>query len=66
MKKYRIIQRDAICDDIVMSQKVWDGMDEDQALETLLMFQSNTPDKKYEIEEYYPEANRIGRDPDLH
>ena len=56
MKKYRIIQKDILCN----------GMDENEALETLLMFQSNTPDKKYEIEEYDPEANRIGRDPDLH
>tara|TARA_R110002020_G_scaffold154883_1_gene335579 strand:+ start:23 stop:193 length:171 start_codon:yes stop_codon:yes gene_type:complete len=56
MKKYRIIQKDILCN----------GMDENEALETLLMFQSNTPDKKYEIEEYDSEANRIGRDPDLH
>tara|TARA_Y100000590_G_scaffold327609_1_gene371950 strand:+ start:822 stop:992 length:171 start_codon:yes stop_codon:yes gene_type:complete len=56
MKKYRIIHTDILCD----------GMDKNQALETLQMFQSNTPNKKYEIEEYYPEANRIGRDPDLH
>ena len=58
MKKYRIIQKDILCD----------GMEKNEALETLQMFQSNTPDKKYEIEEYNlnPVANRMGRDPDLH
>ena len=56
MKKYRIIQKDILCD----------GMDKTEVRETLQMFQSNTPDKKYEIEEYDPEANRMGRDPDLH
>ena len=57
MKKYRIIQKDDI---------LCDGMDENEAREALQMFQSTTPDKKYEIEEYDSEANRIGRDPDLH
>ena len=57
MKKYRIIQKDDI---------LCDGMEEKDALETLQMFQSTNPDKKYEIEEYDPEANRMGRDPDLH
>ena len=56
MKKYRIIQRDILCE----------ALEKNEALETLQMFQLNTPDKKYEIEEYDPEANRIGRDPDLH
>ncbi|SVE16255.1 uncharacterized protein METZ01_LOCUS469109 [marine metagenome] len=56
MKKYRIIQKDILCSD----------MEEKDALETLQMFQSTNPDKKYEIEEYDPEANRMGRDPDLH
>ena len=43
-------------------------MDENEAREALQMFQSTTPDKKYEIEEYKlnPVANRMGRDPDLH
>ena len=59
MKKYRIIQKDILCD----------GMEKNEALETLQMFQSNTPDKKYEIEEYDyipPEGKGMGRDPDLH
>tara|TARA_B100000929_G_C15427927_1_gene393655 strand:- start:162 stop:332 length:171 start_codon:yes stop_codon:yes gene_type:complete len=56
MKKYRIIQKDILCSD----------MEEKDAHETLQMFQSTNPDKKYEIEEYDPEANRMGRDPDLH
>ena len=58
MKKYRIILKDILCD----------GMDETEAREALQMFQSTTPDKKYEIEEYKlnPVANRMGRDPDLH
>tara|TARA_Y100000296_G_C4938568_1_gene140280 strand:- start:29 stop:199 length:171 start_codon:yes stop_codon:yes gene_type:complete len=56
MKKYRIIQKDILCDE----------MKEKDALEMLQMFRSNNPDKKYEIEEYDPEANRMGRDPDLH
>ena len=57
MKKYRIIQKDDI---------LCDGMEEKNALEALNMFKSNNPDKIYEIEEYDPEANRMGRDPDLH
>ena len=58
MKKYRIILKDILCD----------GMDETEAREALQMFQSTTPDKKYEIEEYNFDhlANRMGRDPDLH
>ena len=58
MKKYRIIHKDILCD----------CMDEKEATETLQMFVSNNPDKKYEIEEYKlnPVANRMGRDPDLH
>ena len=56
MKKYRIIQKDILCE----------ALDKNEALETLQMFRSSTPDKKYEIEEYDLEANRIGRDPDLH
>ena len=56
MKNYRIIQKDILCD----------GMEEKNALEALNMFKSNNPDKIYEIEEYDPEANRMGRDPDLH
>ena len=58
MKKYRIIQKDILCD----------GMEEKDALETLQMFRSNNPDKTYDIEEYNFDhlANRMGRDPDLH
>ena len=56
MKKYRIIQKDILCD----------GLQENAALEAIQMLQSTNPDKKYEIEEYDPEANRMGRDPDLH
>ena len=58
MKKYRIIQKDILCD----------GMEEKEALETLQMFRSNNPDKVYDIEvyNYNPLANRMGRDPDLH
>ena len=58
MKKYRIIQKDILCD----------GMKEKDALEALNMFKSNNPDKTYEIEEYNynPLSNRMGRDPDLH
>ena len=56
IKKYRIILKDILCD----------GMDENEVREALQMFQSNTPDKKYEIEEYDPQAKRMGRDPDLH
>ena len=58
MKKYRIILKDILCD----------GMDETEAREALQMFQSTTPDKKYEIEEYNfdPAGHRLGRDPDLH
>ena len=45
-----------------------DALSEKDALETLQMFQSNNPDKIYEIEvyNYNPLANRMGRDPDLH
>ncbi len=58
MKKYRIIQKDILCD----------GMEKKDALETLQMFRSNNPDKTYDIEEYNFDhlANRMGRDPDLH
>ena len=58
MKKYRIIQKDILCD----------CMDENEVRETLQMFQSTNPNKTYEIEEYNfdPLANRMGRDPDLH
>ena len=58
MKKYRIIQKDILCD----------GMEEKEALETLQMFRSNNPDKVYDIEvyNYNPLVNRMGRDPDLH
>ena len=58
MKKYRIIQKDILCD----------GMDENEVREALQMFQSANPKKTYEIEEYNfdPLANRMGRDPDLH
>ena len=58
MKKYRIIQKDILCDD----------MEEKDAQETLQMFQSTNPNNTYEIEEYNfdPLANRMGRDPDLH
>ena len=58
MKKYRIIQKDILCD----------GMEEKEALETLQMFRSNNPNNTYETEvyNYNPLANRMGRDPDLH
>ena len=58
MKKYRIIQKDILCD----------GMEENEALEAIQMLQSTNPDKKYEIEVYNfnPSPNRMGRDPDLH
>ena len=56
MKKYRIIQKDILCD----------GMKEKDALEAIQMLKSTNPDKIYEIEEYDSEANRMGRDPDLH
>ena len=58
MKKYRIIQKDILCD----------GMDDNEVRETLQMFRSNNPDKVYDIEvyNYNPLANRMGRDPDLH
>jgi len=57
MKKYRIIQKgDILCD----------GMEEKAALETLQMFQSLNPDKIFELEEYHPLTNRLGRDPDLY
>jgi ACT domain-containing protein len=58
MKKYRIIQKDILCD----------GMKEKDALEAIQMLKSTNPDKIYEIEVYdfNPLANRMGRDPDLH
>ena len=58
MKKYRIIQKDILCD----------GMEEHAALEAIQLLQSTNPDKKYEIEVYNfsPLANRMGRAPDLH
>ena len=58
MKKYRIIQKDILCD----------GLEENAALEAIQMLKSTNPDKIYEIEVYdfNPLANRMGRDPDLH
>ena len=58
MKKYRIIQKDILCD----------GLEENAALEAIQMLQSTNPSKTYEIEEYNFDhlANRMGRDPDLH
>ena len=66
--RYRIIQKDTICDDVVMSKTVGDGFDADEAIEALFMFKDTYPNSSFEIEKYnwFPESNRIGRDPDLH
>ncbi len=59
MIRYRIIQKDIVCD----------GMMKNDALEALQQFQSAHPDLKYDIEEYTyvpPEGRGLGRDPELH
>ena len=66
--RYRIIQKDTICDDVVMSKTVGDGFDADEAIEALFMFKDTYPNSSFEIEKYnwFPEGNRIGRKSDLH
>jgi hypothetical protein len=59
MIRYRIVQKDTVCE----------GMLIDGAQETLQQLESAFPDKKYAIEDYQyvsPEGKGIGRDPDLH
>ena len=59
MLRYRIIHTDTVCD----------GMMYDDALLTIQQLRAAYPDNEYEIEEYNyvpPDANRYGRDPDLH
>ena len=68
MKRYRIIQKDAICDDVVMTKQVGAGFDEVGAKEALMMFQSTYPDSEFVLVDYDfdPAGNRYGRDSDLH
>ena len=59
MIRYRIIQKDIVCD----------GMIHKDAMEALLQIQDANPKSKYDIEEYdytQAEGKGLGRDPDLH
>ena len=44
------------------------SLTEEEAIETFQQCCSSNSDKSFEIEKYnwFPESNRIGRDPDLH
>ena len=59
MIRYRIIQKDIVCD----------GMMHNDAMEALLQIQDANPKSKYDIEEYDytpAEGKGLGRDPALH
>ena len=68
MKRYRIIQKDAICDDVVMTKQVGAGFDEDGAKEALMMFQATYPDSEFVLVDYDfdPDGHHLDRDSDLH
>jgi len=58
MIRYRIIQKDIVCE----------GMTEEEAREALMQLQDSRPSEIFDVEEYNwtPELGRLGRDPDLH
>ncbi len=53
---------------ITSIQKVVDCLSYDEALVVMEMLKDKEPDTQYSLEEYnwYPDAKRMGRDPDLH
>ena len=58
MIRYRIIQKDIVCE----------GMTEDEAREALMQIKDSRPAEIFDVEEYnwIPQLGRLGRDPDLH
>ena len=65
--KYRVIEK-ILNGNFSERLIVANSLTEEEAEETLQMCCSIHSDKVYEIEKYnwFPESNRIGRDPDLH